>query len=133
MKRYVLKLMNKSSDSVISAEPEELLQSEIKATSSPSFVDIDSTTDLGNAVLKREELVRRAFILFRKKYLYALAAAILYALPFLLGNLAGENLEDRSGTVLIFLGLYVFYVSLNYYFYRKQFRALEGREHLPLV
>ncbi|MBT8274283.1 MAG: hypothetical protein KJO77_10780 [Bacteroidia bacterium] len=127
MKRYVLKLMNKSSDSVISADPEELKQSEVKATSSPSFVDIDSSTDLSNVVLKREELVRRAFVLFRKKYFYALAAAILYIIPFLIAYLTGEKLgDDRTAMIIGLLIIYLVYVSLNYYFYRKQFRALDA-------
>lgn len=126
--KFVLRTMNKSSKKTVNAEPEELLASEIKAKNKPVFEDLNKNSNHELAIKKREQFVKNAFLLFRKKYFYGLLAILIYiVLPFGLYKLSGQEASDESlGTIVILIGFYFVLINFNYYFYRKQFRAQDA-------
>lgn len=126
MKRYVLRLMNKSSEKVTSSEPIELEASEEKAKHRPKFIELDHNSKHESAIALREAFVKGAFLLFRKKYFYGVLSCLLYfLLPLILGKIGGDNFmkDDLMANILVFPMLYFVYISLVYLFHRKQFRA----------
>ena len=126
MKRYVLRLMNKTSEKVTSSEPVELEASEEKAKHSPKFIELDHNSKHESAIALRETFVKDAFLLFRKKYFYGVFGCLLYfLLPFILGKIGGDDFmkDDLLANILVFPILYFVYITLVYVFHRKQFRA----------
>lgn len=127
MLRHVLKVMNKSSEHETSGEPEILKVKETKATNQPKFIELDDTTERDSAIELRELYVRKSYLLFRKKYLYGVIASVLYIfLPLILAQLGGEESEAIVNDQLNLIGgmaiLYFIYITLVFYFYRKQYR-----------
>ena len=125
MLRYVLKLMNKKSEKVIEHEPQEMTIPEEKATNKLKFASLDKDTDHSNAIVLREQFVKTAYLLFRKKLFYGILATVIYvALPILLSKISGESVTGNQlgFTVFIFVA-YLIYILSVFYFHRKQFRA----------
>ena len=125
---YVLKEMNKSSDKEASGEPIELEAPEEKAKKQPKFIHLDVQTDRTSAIQQREQYVRKAFVLFRKKYLYGVLASFLYYFfPMIFGKIGGAEseyiIQDQLNFIVGFAILYFLYISLVYYFHRKQYNA----------
>ena len=126
MKRYVLRLMNKTSEKVISSEPIELDTSEKKAKNKPTYIELDHNSKHENAIALREGFVKKAFLLFRKKYFYGILGCVLYfILPLMLGKIGGDDAmnEDLAAAIMGLPVTYFVYISLVYIFHRKQFRA----------
>lgn len=126
--KHVLKMMNKASSTISDDKPEELSASEIKAKNKPVFEDLNKNSDYELAIKKREQFVKNAFLLFRKKYFYGLLAILVYiVLPFGLYKLSGQEASDESlGIIVILIVFYFGLINFNYYFYRKQFRAQDA-------
>jgi len=125
--KHVLKVMNKSSAIEQTGEPEVLKLPETKATNQPEFVHLYEATERDEAIVLREHYVKSAFLLFRKKYFYGVIACISYLfLPFVLGKLGGPESADIVNEQLAMIGgltfLYFVYITLVYYFYRRQYR-----------
>ena len=126
MKRYVLRLMNKTSEKATYSEPIELESSEEKAKHQPTFIELDRNSKHDNATALREDFVKKAFLLFRKKYFYGVFGCLLYfSLPLILGIIGGDGFmnDDLMVSLLGFPILYFVYITLVYLFHRKQFRA----------
>jgi hypothetical protein len=126
MKRYVLRLMNKTSEKATYSEPLELQVSEKKAKHQPTFIELDHNSKHETAIALREDFVKNAFLLFRKKYFYGILGCLLYfILPLILGKLGGDDSmnEDLAAAIMGLPIIYFIYISLVYLFHRKQFRA----------
>ena len=132
MLKHVLKVMNKSSELEASGEPEILKAKEVKAKSQPHFIYLNEATDRTTAIELREQYVKNSFILFRKKYLYGVLASLFYIfIPIGFAKLGGtesqtivnDQLEMIAGLAI----LYFIYITLVYYFHRKQYRAENAR------
>jgi len=123
--KYVLRTMNKASKRTTNDQPDELQVSEVKAKNKPSFEDLSEYSNNDLAIQKREQFVRNAYLLFRKKYFYGLFSVLAYfVFPFGLLLLSGEPLSDMSmNSAIGVVILYFLLITLNFYFYRKQFRA----------
>jgi hypothetical protein len=126
--KFVLSTMNKASKKAINPEPEVLIDSEIKAKNKPVFEDLNKNSDYKLAIEKREQFVKNAFLLFRKKYFYGLLAILVYImLPFGLYKLSGQEASDESlGIIVMLIAFYFILINFNYYFYRKQFRPQDA-------
>jgi len=124
LSRHVLKQMNKASHKVKNDNPEVLKIDEIKAKNQPRFTKLDYTTNHETAITTREKFVKEAFLLFRKKYFFSLTAIAIYiAIPLLFNSISGKKIAtDTMGTIYALVGMFFVFATLNYYFYRKQFR-----------
>lgn len=127
--KHVLYMMNKASKTTVNSEPEVLQTSELKAKNKPTFEDVNKYSNNDEAIQRREQFVRNAYLLFRKKYFYGLIAVLAYiVLPFGLLQLSGESLSDESlGVNIMLIVFYFLLINLNFYFYRKQFRASDAK------
>ena len=123
--KHVLRTMNKASKRTTNDQPDELKASEIKAKNKPSFEDLSEYSNNDLAIEKRERFVRNAYLLFRKKYFYGFFAVLAYIVfPFGFLSFSGEPLSDMSmNSAIGVVVLYFLLINLNFYFYRKQFRA----------
>ena len=70
--KHVLRMMNKASKKTTNESPYELNASELKAKNKPVFEDLNNNSDHSLAIEKREQFVKNAYLLFRKKYFYGL-------------------------------------------------------------
>ncbi len=137
--KYVLRLMNKTSKTTATDQPDILKESEIKAKNKPSFENLNKDSDTDMAIQRREKFVKSAYLLFRKKYFYGLFSVLGYlALPFGLLTLSGHSLSEESLSAnLVLIIFYFLLINFNFYFYRKQFRPSDAnfgmRLELPVI
>ena len=128
--KFILRMMNKTSNKTVNDQPDELKASEVKAKNKPLFEDLTKDSDRSLAKEMRELFVKRAFLLFRKKLFFGLLAVLMYfIIPFGLNYLIGDSNSDKNEMPDIIIGfiiLYLIFICLNYYFYRKQFRAQDA-------
>lgn len=126
--KHVLHMMNKASKKTHNAEPDELKETEVKAKNKPLFQDLSKDSDNDLAIQKRERFVKKAYLLFRKKYFYGLISVLAYfVLPFGLMKLSGQPVSDESlGVSVVLIIFYFLLINFNFYFYRKQFRPADA-------
>lgn len=128
--KFILIMMNKTSNKITRDQPEELKKTEFKAKNKPIFEDLSKHIDGSLAIEKREQFVKRAFVLFRKKFFYGLLTFLMYfLLPFGINSLTGNSFSDDDEMYIMTMGfpiMYLLFICFNYYFYRKQFRAQDA-------
>lgn len=137
--RYSQKMMNQVSDSEVRNQEINSQLPEQPAQYQPVLADISSqesrTEEIKEAIALREEMIQETSKLWKRKLLYVFFVFLGYvALPPLLVYLftqQGTN-ADSYIVVVFFVFIYLILIVLQYFAFRKQFRALDNKKRFSL-